>query len=104
MSTPTTSLQGGAYKTFRKDMKAIWQAQGAACGICGQRTIKYNGPKNEADSFELDHIISRKRAKAMGRLDLILDPKNAQPSHVRCNRSKQAGEATPQLGETSEEW
>lgn len=92
------------YKTLRRTLKAAWQAVNAPCAICGQSTINWDGRRNEADSFELDHKISRKRAKAMGRPDLILDPTNAQPSHTRCNRSKQAGDATPALGETSERW
>lgn len=92
------------YREFREQMKAIWQPINAPCGICGQATIQYDAPKNEPDAFELDHRISRKRAKAMGRPELILDPNNAQPSHCRCNRSKQEGDGPAAIGETSEEF
>lgn len=98
------SIKGHAYKTFRADMKTIWRAANAPCGICHLRTIEYDGVKNEPLSFELDHIISRKRARAMGRPELIIDPNNAQPAHSRCNRAKQAGEASPGLGARDEEW
>lgn len=102
---PAITIQSHAYQQFRKQMKADWAAVNAPCGICGQSTIVYDGPKNQADSFELDHApVSRKRALAMGKPELLLDPSNAQPSHVRCNRSKQAGDPTPQLGEVSEDW
>lgn len=92
-------LSSKLYKDFRREMKFSWAATNEPCGICGQRTINYFGPKNEPDSFELDHKISRKRAKALGRPELLLLPSNAQPSHHRCNRNKGAGDATPSLGE-----
>ncbi|WP_054682595.1 HNH endonuclease [Microbacterium sp. No. 7] len=92
------------YRTLRATLKAGWQALNAPCALCGQADIRYDGPKNEPGSFELDHKISRKRCIAMGRPDLILDPTNCQPSHVRCNRSKQEGDARPDLGETTEAW
>lgn len=97
-------LDSPAYRLLRRTMKAIWKPINAPCGICGQATIQYDAPKNDPDAFELDHRISRKRAKAMGRPDLILDPNNAQPSHCRCNRSKQEGDGPVTLGETSEEF
>jgi 5-methylcytosine-specific restriction endonuclease McrA len=93
-----------AYQAFRESMKSSWRAQNAPCGICGQRTIRYDGPKNEPDSFEMDHKISRKRAHLMGRPELDLDPNNVQASHVRCNRNKSAGDPTPDLGELDEDW
>lgn len=101
---PTITVQSHAYQQLRKRLKADWSAVNAPCAICGQSTIVWDGPKNEPDSFELDHIISRKRALAMGKPELILEPTNAQASHTRCNRSKQAGDPTPQLGEVSEDW
>jgi hypothetical protein len=98
------TLGTGQYKTFRRHMWYAYMIQNAPCGICGQRTINYYGEKNEPDSFELDHIISRKRAKALGRPDLNLAPSNVQPSHVRCNRNKSAGDASPGLGELDEDY
>lgn len=92
------------YRLLRSTLKAEWRARNAPCGLCGQADIRYDGKKNEPDSFELDHRISRKRAKAMGRPELLLDPNNCQPSHVRCNRSKQDGDAPAAIGETTEEW
>ena len=92
------------YKLLRANLKAQWQAGNAPCALCGQADIRYDGPKGDPDSFELDHRISRKRAKAMGRPELILDPNNCVPSHCRCNRSKQDGDGPVTLGETTEEW
>lgn len=92
------------YREFRTAMKAIWQPINAPCGICGQATIQWGAPKNEPDAFELDHRISRKKCKAMGRLDLLLSPGNCQPSHTRCNRSKQEGDGPVSIGEMTEEW
>lgn len=85
-------------------MKASWRAVNAPCGICHQSTIDWDGPMGAADSFELDHITSRKRLKALGQEWRLLDPTNAQPSHRRCNGSKQAGDAHAELGETDEDW
>ena len=92
------------YKDFRDQMRYVWSLANAPCGICGQRTINYYGPKNEPDSFELDHIISRKKAKALGRPELDMLPSNVQPSHHRCNRNKSAGDASPGLGDLDEEY
>lgn len=89
---------------MRADRKSAWRAVNAACYFCGQATIDWDGEKNQPDSFELQHIISRKQCKAMGRPDLIVDPTNAAPSHHRCNRSAGAGNARPGIGETSEEY
>lgn len=92
------------YRTMRATLKTEWQARNTPCGICGQATIQYDAPPNQPDSFELDHTISRHKLKALGRTDLLLDPNNATPSHHRCNRAKQAGNAPPPTGETSEDW
>lgn len=100
----TAIIHSAAYRSMRSEMKAVWQAVNAPCGICGIATIDWDAPKNEPDAFELDHRISRKRCVAMNRPDLLLDPGNAQPSHHKCNRSKGAGDGTPPLGETSEEY
>nr|WP_274635545.1 HNH endonuclease [Microbacterium bovistercoris] len=91
-------IQSRVYRQFRAEMKAIWQAQKRPCAMDGQ-PIDYDGPPNEPDSFELDHIKARK-----ARPDLALDPSNAQPLHVRCNRMKGAGQMKPGMGETTEEW
>lgn len=96
---PASVIQSRRYREFRAALKFEWAAVKAPCGICSQRTIDYDGPPNAPDSFELDHRISLKR-----RPDLALEPSNAQPSHVRCNRAKQAGDASPALGERSENW
>lgn len=98
------SIHSREYKQFRADMKSQWQPRNEPCGICGQATIDWDAPKNEPDAFELDHKISRKRAAAMGRPELLLDPRNAQPSHCRCNRSKQHGDGPKPIGETTEDW
>lgn len=97
-------IHSRAYQTMRADLKQTWQRINAACYFCGQATIDWAGEKNQPDSFELQHIISRKQAKAMGRLDLIVDPTNCAPSHHRCNRSAGANKARPTIGETSEEY
>lgn len=91
-------IQSRRYRELRAELKAIWQAQDAPCWMDGQ-PIDYDGPENAPDSFELDHVLARKH-----RPDLALDPANCRPSHVRCNRSKQAGSAKPGIGQTSEEW
>lgn len=98
------SITTRAYQRLREDLKFQWQSANAPCAICGQRTIRYNGEKGEPDSFEMDHKISRKRARLLGRPELDLEPSNLQPSHHRCNRNKQAGDAAPDLGELDEEW
>jgi 5-methylcytosine-specific restriction endonuclease McrA len=98
------SIQTRKYRLFREDLKTAWRAKNKACAICGQRTIDYDGPKGAPDSFELDHKISRKRARLMGRPELVMDPNNAQPSHLRCNRNKQAGDAQPSLGTLDEDY
>lgn len=102
--TAKNVIQSREYRALRADLKQVWQGRNAPCGICGQATIRYDGPPNEPDSFELDHRISRKRALAMGRVDLLLDPNNMTPAHVRCNRAKQDGDGPVSLGETTEEW
>ncbi len=97
-------IRSAAYQDLRAEMKAIWRPVNAPCGICGIASIDWDGPKNQPESFELDHRISRKRALAMNRPELLLDPSNAQPSHCRCNRAKGAGDGTPPMGETSEDY
>lgn len=92
------------YRQLRETLKAQWRSVNAPCALCGQADIQYDGVKNERESFELDHKISRKRCLAMGKPQLILDPTNCQPSHVRCNRTKQHGDGPKMLGETSEEF
>lgn len=86
-------------RDFRRDLKANWQSANAACGICGQATIDWDGPPNESESFELDHKKSIKKNP-----ELEFDPSNAQPSHHRCNRGKGSGEQMAGLGTTSEAW
>lgn len=100
----TDLIHSREYKTLRTELKAAWRSVNAPCALCGQADIKYDGAKGERDSFELDHKISRKRATAMGRPQLILDPTNCQPSHLRCNRSKQEGDGPVAIGETSEDF
>lgn len=87
------------YREFRAAMKAIWEPVNAPCGICRQNDIDWSGPRNAPDSFELDHIKSRKKHP-----ELALDPGNAQPAHSRCNRAKQANESMVGIGVTSEAW
>lgn len=97
-------IHSRAYRTMRAELKATWQSVNAACYFCGQSTIDWNGEANQPDSFELQHIVSRRDAKAMGRPDLILDPSNCAPSHHQCNRSAGHRKSRPTLGETSEEY
>jgi 5-methylcytosine-specific restriction endonuclease McrA len=92
-------LQSRVYRAWRENHRVAWRAVNAACALCGQRTIQYDGEPNLPDSFELDHKVSRKR-----RPDLIMVDSNAQPSHVRCNRGKSAGDAAPSLGSMDEDW
>lgn len=84
---------------FRAEMKAEWQPANRACGICGQSTIDWDGPANEADSFELDHKKPFKKHP-----ELEFDPGNVQPTHHRCNRNKSSGEQKAGIGQTSEAW
>lgn len=97
-------IHSAAYQAMRTDLKTAWARVNAACYFCGQATIDWAGEKNQPDSFELQHIISRKQCKAMGRLDLITDPSNCAPSHHRCNRSAGARADRPTIGETSEDY
>lgn len=97
-------IHSHAYQDMRATLKAAWRRVNAPCWFCGQATIDWDGEKNQPDSFELQHIVSRKECKAMGRLDLILDPNNCAPSHHRCNRSAGANKARPSIGETSEDY
>lgn len=97
-------IHSGAYQSMRTTLKAGWKRVNAACYFCGQATIDWDGEKHEPDSFELQHIISRKDAKRMGRPDLIIDPTNAAPAHCRCNRSAGARAPRPSIGETTEEF
>lgn len=92
------------YQDMRASLKVEWERINAACYFCGQQTIDWQGPANQPDSFELQHIISRRDAKRMGRLDLITDPSNCAPSHHRCNRSAGARTPRPSMGETSEDY
>ena len=95
----TTVIQSRQYREMRAGLKDQWQAVNAPCCICGQADIEYDGEPNQSNSFELQHIISRKR-----RPDLALDPNNCGPSHVRCNRAQGAGNARPTIGENTEDW
>lgn len=95
----TARIHGKTYREFRAEMKATWQAINQACGICGQATIDWDGPKNEPDSFELDHILP-----VVTHPHLQLDPSNARPSHHRCNRGRGARSTRPGIGVTSEAW
>ena len=90
---------GTKAREFRAALKPGWQAVNAACGICGQADIDWDGPRGEPDSFELDH-----RLPVLKHPELEFDPSNAQPSHCRCNRSKQAGNGPAPVGTTSEAW
>lgn len=101
---PNGVIQSRAYRELRATLRAQWRAANAPCAICGQRHIDYDAPAGEPDSFEMDHRISRRRARAMGRPDLDLDPGNMQPTALRCNRSKGAGAQKPDIGQTTEEW
>jgi hypothetical protein len=91
-------IRSRQYKLFRAEMKAMWKQQGRPCAADGQ-PINYDGPPNDPDSFELDHIKARKTHP-----HLALDPNNAQPMHVRCNRAKGSGAMLPTNGETTEDW
>lgn len=99
-----TIIHSAEYQALRSQLKEQWRAVNAPCRICGIASIDWDAPKNEPDAFELDHRISRKRARAMNRPDLLLDPANLGPSHHRCNRGKGAGDGTPPIGEMSEEY
>lgn len=87
------------HRDLRALLKPGWEAVNAPCGICGQATIDWDGAANEPDSFEMDHIISRKK-----RPDLEFEPSNQQPSHHRCNRGKSSHAQAAGIGATSEEW
>jgi 5-methylcytosine-specific restriction endonuclease McrA len=91
--------RGHRHRELRAALKPDWQARNAACGICGQTTIDWDGEKNEPDSFEMDHILSRKTHP-----HLEFEPTNQQPSHHHCNRSKNASTQLAGIGVTSEQW
>lgn len=93
------SIHSPQYRAMRARLKDSWQARNEPCWICGQATIDWDGPANAQDSFELEHVKSRKHYP-----HLTLDPSNARPAHGRCNRSKGAGDARPGIGTTSEAW
>lgn len=95
----TTRDRGPRAITFRTEMKSLWQPRNAACGICGQATIDWDGPRFAPESFELDHILALRDHP-----ELEFDPGNAQPSHSKCNRTKGARGPVAALGFTSEEW
>jgi len=80
-------------------MKAIWQPVNAACALCGQANIDWDGPRNEPDSFEIEHKLA-----VINYPELEFEPSNAQPSHSQCNRNKGAGAAAAGIGITSEPW
>lgn len=101
---PADLIHSRAYQDMRSTLKTAWQRINAACYFCGQATIDWDGEANQPDSFELQHIISRRDAKRMGRPDLIVDPTNCAPSHHRCNRSAGARAGRPSIGETSEDY
>lgn len=90
---------GRKTQEFRARLKARWQPVNAACALCGQSTIDWDGPANAPDSFELDHKLP---VRNYPHLEFV--ESNAQPSHHRCNRNKQAGPARAGIGITSEEW
>lgn len=92
-------IHSRAWRELRAALKAEWAPQNPACALCGQATIDWDGPANAADSFEPDHIWSRKTHP-----ELALVRSNLRPSHGRCNRSRQAGAVRPGIGETSEAW
>ena len=86
-------------RQFRAEMKSQWQPDNAACGICGQDDIDWDGPANAPDSFELDHIRDPENYP-----ELEMEPTNVRPSHSRCNRAKGRGDGLVPTGETSEDW
>lgn len=91
-------LTSPEYRAMREDLKATWQRADAPCWICGQE-VDYDGDPHLPDSFDLDHVKSRKKHP-----ELALDPRNCKPSHVRCNRSRKNKDPRPPIGETSEDW
>lgn len=91
--------RGSKATAFRARMKSVWEPVNAACGICGQATIDWDGERNEPDSFELDH----ERAVAFFP-ELEFVESNVRPAHSRCNRSKQASSGPAPAGVTSEAW
>ena len=92
------TIHSAAYRQLREDLKAAWQPLNLACGICGQ-PIDYDGPRNEPDSFELDHVKPRRTHP-----ELALDPRNCRPAHVRCNRARGLRADSAPVGEMTEEW
>lgn len=91
-------LGSSEYRALRAELKAVWWEADAPCWICGQE-IYYDGDPNLPDSFDLDHVKSRKKHP-----ELALDPRNCKPSHVRCNRSRKHNAPRPSIGVTSEDW
>lgn len=72
----------------------------APCGICKQRTIRYDlPPSSHPDAYEPDHI---KPVDLYPELAEI--PENIQASHRRCNRAKKNKAAIHELGEPSRAW
>ena len=96
---PAPTIHSTQYQRFRTEMKAGWQAANTPCAGCGQATIDWDGPANEADSFELDHKKPR-----ITHPELTLDPGNCVPMHHKCNRHKSSGREIAGIGTTSEAW
>lgn len=94
--TTTDVIHSRAYREFRAEMKAVWQAQNAPCWMDGQ-AIDYDGEANAPNSFELDHVKSRRHYP-----ELALVASNARPAHSKCNRSRQTSAPRPSIGTTSE--
>lgn len=95
----STRTRGRKATEFRAELKAEWQPNNRACGICGQGTIDWDGPANAPESFELHHL---KDPEHYPELEFALS--NVVPSHSRCNRGLGRGKTVLGLGETSEVW
>ena len=93
-----SGIHSAAYQRDRAIKKAEWKKRRRPCNICGG-AIDYDLPMTDPWHFQLDHIKSRKKFP-----ELEFVPTNWAPSHARCNKHKQDGDAAPGIGLTSETW
>lgn len=81
-----------AYQRLRRQIMATTPP---ICWLCGEHIdLTLRGP--DGRSWSLDHVIPTSQGGA------LLDPRNCRPSHLACNRKRQAN--APSRTVTSRQW